>query len=185
MAGEQERGCAVNFDESFVELIDSEGGYSDDRSDPGNWTSGVVGKGAMKGTKFGIAANTYGHLDIAALTLAEAKAIYKADYWDIWQFDGLSAEMPDSIKYELFDAAVNCGESNARKFLQRAVSVADDGKIGKVTIRALDAALLANGVARVERWIIAEHLAHKTKLSTWPRYGRGWANRAVKSLKNI
>ena len=175
----------MNFDAAFAELVDSEGGYSDDPQDPGNWTSGVCGKGECKGTKYGIAANTYGHLDIAGLTLDDAKAIYKCDYWDIWQFDGLSGEMPDSIKYELFDAAVNCGGSNARRFLQRALSLADDGKIGPITVAALDAALIANGVARIEMWIIAEKLEHYTNLSTWGRFGRGWSKRIVKSLKNI
>lgn len=175
----------MNFDAAFVELIDSEGGYSDDSQDPGNWTSGVIGKGKLVGTKYGIAANTYGNLDIAALTLDDAKAIYKRDYWDIWQFDGLSGELPDALHFELFDAAVNMGSGNARRFLQRALSVADDGKIGVVTVAALDVALKEKGVARVEMQFLAEKLEHYTNLSTWQRFGRGWTKRVVKSLKNI
>jgi hypothetical protein len=31
--------------------------------------------------KFGIAANTYGDLDISSLALAQAKAIYHRDWW--------------------------------------------------------------------------------------------------------
>lgn len=175
----------MNFDESFAELIDSEGGWSDDPKDPGNWTTGIIGKGQLRGTKYGIAANTYGHLDIANLTLAEAKSIYKRDYWDIWQFDGLTGALPDALHFELFDAAVNMGAGNARRFLQRAVGVADDGSIGGVTIAALDKALLTDGVARVEMRFLAEKADHYTRLSTWERFGRGWIRRVVKSMRNI
>lgn len=175
----------MNFDESFKELIGSEGGYSEDPNDPGNWTSGIIGKGELKGTKYGIAANTYGHLDIAKLTLDDAKEIYRRDYWDIWQFDGLSAPLPESLLFELFDASVNCGKGNAKRFLQRAIKVADDGLIGSVTISALDAALTNSGIARVEQWFIAEKLEHYTELKAWERFGRGWSKRVVKSLRNV
>lgn len=174
----------MNFDQAFEELMKSEGGFSDDARDPGNWTGGAVGRGALKGTKYGIAANTYGHLDIPSLTREEAKAIYKRDYWDVWQFDGLSAEMPDALLAELFDAGVNAGLGNARRFLQRALGVADDGQIGAVTVAALDAALKDFGVARVEMRFIAARLEHYTKLSTWTTYGRGWTLRAVRSMRS-
>jgi lysozyme family protein len=175
----------MQFNNAFDELIDSEGSYSDDPQDPGNWTSGVCGKGECKGTKYGIAANSYGSLDIKRLTLDDAKAIYKRDYWDVWQFNGLTSPLPDSLQYELFDAAVNTGLGNASRFLQRALKVADDGAIGNVTIKALDDALTNFGIARVEQWFLAEKLDHYTNLSTWGRFGRGWTKRVVKSLKNI
>lgn len=54
----------MTFDKAFDRLIGHEAGYSNDRRDPGNWTGGIVGKGQLKGTKFGIAANTYPNLDI-------------------------------------------------------------------------------------------------------------------------
>ena len=49
---------SITFDEAFKRLIGHEGGYSTDRRDPGNWTGGRVGVGTLKGTKFGLAANT-------------------------------------------------------------------------------------------------------------------------------
>ncbi|MEB4592335.1 glycosyl hydrolase 108 family protein [Candidatus Thiothrix sp. Deng01] len=175
----------MNFGQAFAELVSSEGGYSNDPQDPGNWTSGIIGKGQLKGTKYGIAANTYGDMDIANLTLEQAKDIYKRDYWDIWQLDGLSHQVPDALVFELFDAAVNAGVGNARRFLQRAVGVADDGLIGSATISALDRALEANGIARVEMWFLAEKLEHYTRLKSFDRFGRGWARRVVKSMRNI
>ncbi len=53
---------------TFDQVIDiigvSEGAYSTDRADRGNWTSGKVGEGLFKGTKYGISAMTYPNMDI-------------------------------------------------------------------------------------------------------------------------
>jgi hypothetical protein len=38
-----------------------EGGLSMDERDPGNWTGGAIGKGELRGTKYGISAQTYPH----------------------------------------------------------------------------------------------------------------------------
>lgn len=176
----------MNFDQAFDELMESEGGWSDDARDPGNWTSGVVGKGDLLGTKFGIAANTYSDIDIKNLTRDQAKAIYKRDFWDVWlNMEGMTAELPDALLYELFDAGVNTGKGNARRFLQRTLGVAEDGKIGQVTIDALDTQLRELGVARVEMRYIAEVLDHCANLKTWGTYGRGWTKRRIRSLRNI
>lgn len=174
------------FNEAFDELIHSEGGYTDDTQDSGNWTSGIIGKGDLKGTKYGISAASYPHLDIKSLTLSDAKLIYKRDYWDVWDsLPGMSNAFPDSLLYELFDAAVNTGMQNAKRFLQRAVNVADDGLIGPVTIAALDNALTKHGIARVEMWFLAEKQEHYTNLKKWDRFGKGWAKRIVRSLRNV
>lgn len=176
----------MKFDEAFMEVVGSEGCFSDDRRDPGNWTCGVVGKGELKGTKFGISAASYPYLDICNLTLEDAKEIYLRDYWDIWRpLDGLPGGMPDSLLFELFDASVNTGRGNAIRFLQKTVDVAPDGRVGEVTISALDTALRDNGIARVEQWFLAEKLDHYTRLTTWETFGKGWARRVAKSLRNI
>ncbi len=176
----------MKFDDAFIEVVGSEGCFSDDRMDPGNWTCGVLGKGELKGTKFGISAASYPYLDICNLTLEEAKEIYRRDYWDIWQpLEGLPGGMPDSLLFELFDASVNTGRGNAIRFLQRSIDVVADGRVGLVTIEALDTALRENGIARVEQWFLAEKLEHYTRLTSWDRFGRGWARRVAKSLRNI
>jgi hypothetical protein len=35
-----------------------------DERDPGNWTGGAIGKGELRGTKWGISAQTYPQIDI-------------------------------------------------------------------------------------------------------------------------
>ena len=162
----------MNFDIAFERIIGHEGGFSDDPKDPGNWTSGKVNIGELKGTKYGIAANTYGYLDIKNLTLDQAKEIYKRDYWDI------IGNAHDSIKFQLFDAAVNHGKGNAIRFLQRAVKVADDGKWGRISQAALD--------SMDHNDVLIRFLAYRFKfwasLSTFDRYGRGWTNRGADNL---
>lgn len=162
----------MDFNKAFDRLISHEGGYSDDPRDPGNWTGGQVGRGELKGTKFGIASNSYGHLDIKNLTLEQAKQIYKRDFWDIL------GDAHPAIKFQLFDAAVNHGRGNAIRFLQRAVKVADDGQWGSISQKAL-AGMDHNDV-------LIRFLAYRFKfwasLTKFDTYGRGWTNRGAENL---
>ncbi|WP_335956454.1 glycoside hydrolase family 108 protein [Acinetobacter bereziniae] len=165
----------MNFDKAFERLIGHEGGYSTDREDLGNWTGGKVGKGVFKGTKYGIAANTYPNLDIKNLTIEQAKAIYKKDWWDKLGAD----QLHPAIVYQLWDFAVNAGKSRAVKELQQAVGVPDDGIIGPKTI----AAVKAKDVNDVLLLLASERLSFYTSLKTWSTYGKGWTNRVAENLK--
>jgi lysozyme family protein len=101
------------FDKALEVTLSQEAGYTDDPEDRGNWTSGKVGEGELKGTKYGISAMSYPHLDIKALTLVDAAAIYKRDYWDTLQADAL----PPATALVAFDICVNSGVGTARRFL--------------------------------------------------------------------
>lgn len=102
-----------NFDSAFEIVVGHEGGYTNDRRDRGNWTTGIVGRGRLKGTKYGIAAHAYPQLDIRNLTLADAKAIYKRDYWDKLDADSLGAP----LALVAFDTAINSGVARARRLI--------------------------------------------------------------------
>ena len=67
------------FDVIFDRVLGHEGGFQADPRDRGNWTGGEVGKGELKGTKYGVAAMTYPELDIESLTKADAKIIFRRD----------------------------------------------------------------------------------------------------------
>lgn len=162
------------FDRAFTRLIGHEGAYSDDPQDPGNWTGGRVRVGRLLGTKYGIAANTYGDLDIENLTLDQAKAIYHRDWWLKAGADQLHA----AIVYQLWDFAVNAGMGTAKRALQRAVRVADDGQIGPLTLAAVRAMNTNDVLLR----FAAQRLRFYTSLSTWRTYGKGWANRVAGQL---
>ena len=162
----------IDFDQAFDRLIGHEGGYSDDQRDLGNWTSGKVGVGELKGTKYGIAAHSYPYLDIKNLTLEQAKEIYKRDFWDI------IGQAHPAIKFQLFDAAVNHGHGNAIRFLQRAVKVADDGQWGKFS----QAALVAMEHNDVLLRFVAFRLRFWASLRSFDVYGRGWTSRGGDNL---
>lgn len=106
-----------------------------------------------------------------------AKSIYRLRYWDAIRAD----ELPDALRFEVFDAAVNSGTSQAVKWLQRVVGVVDDGKIGPLTIAAANkidgyaAAAAYNGM----------RLDFMTSLPTWGAFGRGWCRRIASNLKAL
>lgn len=164
------------FDAAFEVLIGHEGGFTDNAKDPGNWTGGKVGKGRLAGTKFGISAASFPTLDIMALTLDQAKAIYRASYWTPARCD----QLPMPAALIMFDAAVNNGRGNAIKFLQQATGATADGLIGTATLAALSKAL-GNGSPERATALAAEMLARRmhfmASLSTWPTFGLGWARR--------
>lgn len=165
----------TNFDKAFVELIGNEGGFKKEEKDRMDWTSGEVGKGELRGTKFGISAGTYPTLDIPNLTLEQAKAIYKRDFWDASLLDSVDYE----VAFQIFDADVNHGPGNGTRMVQRALGVADDGKIGPIT----RAALKAMEPVKFNMLFLAERLIFMSKISTFNTYGRGWAVRIANNMR--
>lgn len=151
----------MNFDQAFAALLQHEGGFSDHPADPG-------GK-----TRFGITeavAREVGYRgDMRELPLDLAKRIYRDRYWDAVRAE----ELPEAIRYAVFDAAVNSGPRQAARWLQRAVGVRDDGIIGPITLGAVRAA----DPERVLRRMLAQRLRFMAGLSNWPAFGRGWARR--------
>lgn len=166
---------ADNFDTFIRRILSHEGGYSVDPKDPGNYTGGRVGVGALKGTKFGIAANTYPTLDIKNLTWDQAAALYRRDFWD----SAKASILPPAVGFQLLDGAVNSGVRRATQWLQRAARVADDGILGPASLAAIKAADPNDLVFR----FLAERLDFMTGLTNWPNHGKGWARRIAANLR--
>lgn len=158
-----------NFDTVFEKVVGHEGGYTRHRKDRGNWTSGRIGVGELKGTKYGISAMAYPRLDIRNLTLQDAKDIYRRDYWDSVRGD----ELPSGIDYIVFDIAVNHGVSDAVRWLQKAVGAAVDGIFGPKTLSAVWAAKPLKVITQLG--IIRMH--DYMSLSSFSTFGRGWTRR--------
>lgn len=70
-------------------------------------------------TKYGISQKAYPKLDIAKLTPADAKAIYKRDYWDKIGGDEIAAKDP-KLAALMFDTAVQHGVSGAKDMFSQA-----------------------------------------------------------------
>lgn len=162
----------ASLERSLSLVFGHEGGLSLDRRDKGNWTGGAVGVGVLKGTKYGISAMAYPTLDIARLTLADAAAIYRRDYWR--KISGES--LPAGVDHAVFDFAVNSGPARAAKYLQTIVGVKADGVIGLVTLRAVEKL----EPAFIVRELSKRRLDFLKSLPTWPTYGKGWAKRVAK-----
>ena len=163
------------FDTAFDRVFTNEGGFTDDPEDRGNWTSGVVGQGELKGTKFGISAMTYPALDIRNLTKQEAKDIYRVDWW--WALD--MDNFRPAMAYQMFDAAINHGMRRATKILQRAVGAKPDGLIGPKTMGRVS----GTDINDLLFAFLAERLEFMTRVGTWDNYGKGWARRIAHNLK--
>lgn len=165
----------VSFDTAFDRVIGHEGKFQNNPKDRGNWTTGIVGQGKLNGTKYGISAMSYPDLDIRNLTLEQAKEIYRRDFWNRAKAD----QYHGAIAYQLFDMAINHGNGNAIRMLQRAVDVADDGQVGPITIAAINKMDLNDVLMRLN----AQRIRFMTKLSTWHEFGAGWANRVAGNLE--
>lgn len=158
----------MKFDDAFRELLGHEGGYVDHPSDPGGATKWGVTQAVAR-------ANGYtGHM--RDYTEDMAKALYWRRYWVPIKAD----ELPPLIRYAVFDAAVNSGNSQAIKWLQRAIGVNDDGVVGPQTLTFARAA----NPDFVIRRMLGQRLEFMTDLKTWPTFGRGWARRVAEVLQS-
>lgn len=158
------------LDYCFRVTVSTEGGLSRDRSDRGNWTSGIVGVGTFKGSKYGVSAHAYPLLDIASLTLADARGIFERDYFD----QAGCAKLPGPLAVLVADAAYNNGPGIAPKWLQQALGVPVDGMIGPVTLAAVTAHQ-GHGLALLSRYQ-AIRLRYMASLPGWI-HNTGWADR--------
>lgn len=151
------------FDAIFDILIGEEGGYTNDPNDPGGETN------------WGIDKKSHPDIDIKNLTKDGAKTIYINSYW----LPSCSDKFPSVLAMMVFDAAVNNGVERAKEWLQTSLGVTADGKIGPMTIAALQAAI-ANpniGVNGVSSEFLARRIDFMAGLSTWQYFGLGWSRR--------
>lgn len=156
----------MNFDEAFDRLIGHEGGYSDHPSDPGGRTMfGVTERVARSHGFTG---------DMRTLTRDEAKRIYRADYWEPIRAE----ELPQQVRFDVFDGAVNSGVKQSIKWLQAAVGAQADGVIGPKTL----AAVSAMTPDRVSKRYNGHRLRFMKDLKNWPSFSRGWAERIAANL---
>ena len=155
----------MNFDQAFERLLGHEGGYVNDPEDPGgetNWgiTIAVARAEGYSGS-------------MRDLPIEKAKDIYRKSYWNPVHAD----ELPEVVRFDVFDAAVNHGASQAAKWLQRAVGTQPDGVIGAATIGA------ARGAGpQIAAHFNGQRLRFYTDLATWPKFGKGWARRVAANL---
>ena len=167
------------FAASVAILLAHEGGFQKAPDDPGNWTGGRIGAGALKGTKYGISAAQYPALDIEGLSAGDAAAIYRRDWWDRFGLDRL----PAMLAAKLLDAGVNIGMENALRALQRGLRacgkpVAEDGILGAATLAAIAAAAPETLLAALREALAGHYRLIAARSKSQQRFLAGWLARA-------
>jgi lysozyme family protein len=148
-----------SFDLAIPTILRREGGYVWDASDAGGETN------------FGISKRSYPNLDIKNLTSADASAIYKRDWWDIF---GYGRILEQRIATKILDMAVNLGSRMAHKVAQEAAGCTVDGVLGPESIKALNDAQAAPLLCRIQdlqavryRNIVSDHPEDAKFLAGW------------------
>lgn len=163
----------MEFNEAFTRLIGHEGGYSNNPKDPGGET--------MWGVTARVARSKGYNGAMKDLPQELAKKWYREDYWDKVKAD----DLPAQIRYAMFDAAVNSGPVRAVQWLQEAIGVTVDSKLGPQTLGKL---IPMNSFA-VKCKMLGIRLDFMTNAKdtqggfAFREFGRGWAKRIADIAK--
>lgn len=117
----------AEFDQAVGVVLGHEGGLVRDPDDPGGLTN------------FGISQIAFPGLDVARLTIDDAKQIYLDKFWTPFHFEAIASQR---VVNKVFDLAVNIGPVPAIRLLQQSIQyyvaglAVADGKIGPLTISA-------------------------------------------------
>lgn len=157
------------FSRALPLILAHEGGYVNDPQDPGGATNKGVTQATYDGwrAKQGLPAQS-----VRQITADEVAAIYRRDYWDKVRGD----DLPAGVGYAVFDFAVNSGPARAARFLQKVVSVPEDGVIGPATLAAVNSVAAVSAEPIIDRLCDAR-LAFLRSLPTFARFGTGWSRR--------
>ena len=131
-----------DFKRALKFVLKWEGKDSDGPNDPG----GI--------TRYGISQNAHPYLNVKDLTLKEAKEIYFKNYWLKANCDKISFPMNICI----FNCAVNCGVSRAKKFMVSSLGWQD---------------------------YLFKQIEFYAGLKNFKYFGRGWIRRTISLYKEI
>lgn len=163
----------TSFQSALAFVLDVEGGYSNDRRDPGGSTSRGITQAKLNEVRAAHPEAADFPKLVSDLTDAQVAWIYRTEYWD-----RLSADLlPDGIALAAFNCAVNAGVSRAARFLQQALRVSVDGVIGAQTIAAVKRAQL---VPLIEEFNARLCWHYMLQDEIDDDFGLGWARRLMK-----
>lgn len=162
------------FDIFIEEVLKNEGGYVNDKNDPGGET------------KYGISKKSFPNINIKELTKDDAKKIYKERYWN-----DLYDEIPNKFfAFKLFDLGINIGVKRVIKILQQTLNeygrkdifiepLIVDGIFGKKTLKAVidNANIIENRFYASIEIFYRNLVEHNIKLK---KFLKGWLNRLKK-----
>lgn len=173
------------FEEAIKVILKHEGGYTNDKDDPGGATDYGISLRFLK--DHGIDLNGDGkvnEMDIKSLTKEKAIKIYKQYWWDKYHYEAIN-----SIYYatKVFDMAVNMGGKQAHILVQRAVNhcgyaLIVDGILGGKSLGAINEIYLhgRGDDLRIETQEEQEYFYRNlvTQKPKFKKYLKGWLRRA-------
>lgn len=151
-----------------IEIIEIEGGYSNDPHDLGGET------------KYGISRRSYPQEDIKNLTVDRAIEIYIRDIWNPNRLGEINNQITANI---IFRFIVHAGAYRAVKLLQQSINeflpVTIDGVIGSQTLKAINTIndLCLQNTLRVT--ICRYYLRLVTRIPSQEKFFKGWIKRAL------
>lgn len=159
--------------ESLAKVLAHEGGYSNNKKDPGGPTMKGVTQRVYDAYRKGKGLSAR---SVKGITTDELNDIYDKQYWDAVKGDLL----PDGVDYVVFDGGVNSGPGRSIMWLQTALRPVYtgpiDGVMGMGTITALKA--INNNDALIDR-ICDARMNFLRHLGTFADFGRGWTSRVA------
>lgn len=134
----------ADFDKAVTYVLGNEGGFVDNENDSGGVTNFGISLRFLRAVSRDNLAR-YGvhepvtHEAIRDMSLAQAKEIYKGEFWEHARFSEIQSQRVASY---IFDMAVNHGTAQAIKLVQRAIwslygvrnCIKDDGVLGPKTL---------------------------------------------------
>jgi lysozyme family protein len=142
-----------DFERCLANVIVSEGGYSDDKHDPGGATMNGITQVEYDSWRSGQGLPVQW---VEHLSTAERISIYKTEYWDRVHAD----DLPVGLDYCVFDEGVNSGVARA--------------------LRALKAMDITQSPEEEIRHFNDIRLLFLKGLSAWKYFGNGWMARVQK-----
>lgn len=166
----------ASIDMAMPYLLVDEGGYTVDDGGPTMW--GIVESDVA--IYRGVPLSTITASVMRNLTVAEATAIYKIQYWDAMSMGKLSNQ---AIATAIFDMGVNFGIRVGSQLAQSAAGVAVDGKIGPVSIAKFNSLTAKQFIDAFEADVLNHYRAiDNGNHAKYDRYMAGWTNRAKRLL---
>jgi lysozyme family protein len=162
-----------NFEIALKHLLKSEGGFTNDRRDPGNslpdGRAGCTMLGVTQASWEAFIGKRTTQEKMQQLTPEDVAPIYRKKYWDVIRGD----DLPSGLDYLMFDFAVNAGCGRAIKVMQSALGVAVDGVIGRITMQAINE---SDPESLIDVFSDSKEEYYRS-LKTFETFGKGWTKR--------